>query len=293
MPYKIIKKYPTQVIALLLLIILIFLFIGNFLLKKDRTNSSEKIYKLRDDGFCIFRNVLSSSEIDILKKQCKNGNYKQVQNYLLNHHRINNLALTATNKEYKFQDYIWIMQNSSVHTCHRDNNGSFFNKNQKYPSYTMLVYLEDMDKCLGVIPESQKSPNSYFINFSNSLTNLLCKSGDIILFNANLIHVGTITADENNLRIQLKLTHKDDIPYISYYEDYHKVLNKKSTIPIPIRKIQREISCTFPGFSDMMQNETVRTTRGSGNGISISPMQRIFSYLFYGDSDYYDVPNTF
>ena len=102
------------------------------------------------------------------------------------------------------------------------------------------------------------------------MTNLLCKSGDIILFNANLIHVGTITADENNLRIQLKLTHKDDIPYILYYEDYHKVLNKKSSIPKSIRKMQREVSCMFPGFSDIMQSETVRATRGSENGINIS-----------------------
>ena len=54
---------------------------------------------------------------------------------------------------------------------------------------------------------------------TDQVTNILCKSGDVIIFDANLIHVGTINTKDNNLRIQLKVTHKDDIPYLSYYHD--------------------------------------------------------------------------
>ena len=278
-----------------LLLILILLFISSILFKKDIMAPSNKNYYLKEDGFCIHKNVLNNEEIKNLKKYCKEGNYSIVQEYLLKNNNLNDLIQYATNKDYKFQDYIWIIQKSAVHTCHRDNNGDFFNKNQKYPSYTMLVYLEDMEKCLAVIPESHKDPDSYFTNFQNSLKNLLCKSGDVILFNANLIHVGTINSNDNNLRIQLKVTHKDDIPYISYYENFHKVLNQENTIPIFLRKIQRNISCTFPGISNWTRNEYItsikHTTTDTDKNIGMG--QKIFSYIFYGNSNYYDLPNTF
>ena len=74
---------------------------------------------------------MNNEEIKNLKKYCKEGNYSIVQEYLLKNNNLNDLIQYATNKDYKFQDYIWIIQKSAVHTCHRDNNGDFFNKNQK------------------------------------------------------------------------------------------------------------------------------------------------------------------
>jgi len=287
------KKNILQIIIIILFVILIFIMIINILFKIEKIAPKNKTYNLKDDGFCIFHNVLNSKEIYKLKKKCHEKNYKSVQNYLLKNCKLKNIIRSNMSENYQFQDYIWIIQKSSVHTCHRDNNGDFFNKDQKYPSYTMLVYLEDMDKCLGIIPESHKDPNSYFIDFSNSLTNFLCKSGDVILFNANLIHVGTFNTKEDNLRIQLKVTHKDDIPYISYYEDFHKVLNQENNIPLYLRKIQKNLSCTFPGISNWTQNENIKSARGSDNGSNIGSGQKIFSYLFYGKSDFYDLPNAF
>jgi hypothetical protein len=202
-------------------------------------------------------------------------------------------VVNSVGPDYVFQDYVWIIKKSSVHTCHRDNNGDFFNEGQKYPSYTALVYLEDMDKCLGVIPKSHKNKYSYFVDFNGNLVNLPCKKGDVILFNANLIHVGTLNARDDNLRVQLKVTHKDDIDKISYYQNFNKVLNKDNTMPIHIRKAQRNLSCMFPGFSNLTQSENIRTSRGTDNGASIGVFQKWFSYLFYGDVDFYDLPNAF
>jgi len=153
--------------------------------------------------------------------------------------------------------------------------------------------MEDMDKCLGVIPESHKDKNSYYFNFNDSIKNLLCKKGDVILFNANLVHVGTINKKDDNLRIQLKVTHKDDIPHIAYYQDYNKVLNQDNTLPLYLRKIQKNASCAFPGISNLTQSENIRTARGSDNGINIGISQQIFSYLFYGNKNFYNLPNAF
>jgi hypothetical protein len=201
--------------------------------------------------------------------------------------------MKALPPDYVFQDYIWIIKKSSVHTCHRDNNGDFFNEGQKHPSYTLLIYLEDMDKCLGVIPESHKDKDSYFFNFTNSVMNVLCNKGDAILFNANLIHVGTINDKDDNLRIQLKVTHKDDVERIMYYQNFNKILNKDNILPRYLRKAQKNLSCMFPGISNLTQSENIRSSRGSDNGIDIGISQQLFSYLFYGSADFYDLPNAF
>jgi len=39
-----------------------------------------------------------------------------------------------------------------------------------------------------------------------------------------LIHVGTINKKDDHLRIQMKVTHKDDFDAIGYYENFHKGL---------------------------------------------------------------------
>jgi hypothetical protein len=124
------------------------------------------------------------------------------------------------------------------------------------------------------------------------MTDILCKKGDVIIFNANLIHVGALNKKEDNVRIQMKVTHKDDIKYIDYYENFNKVLNQDNNLPVFMRKMQRSISCTFPGISDLTQSENIRTARGSDNA-DIGSFQKWFSYLFYGNKDFYDLPNAF
>jgi ectoine hydroxylase-related dioxygenase (phytanoyl-CoA dioxygenase family) len=248
--------------------------------------------ELDKNGFVIYNNILKNEEIYNLNNLCTDNDYKTTKNILLNHKELKKIV-NLLGPDYVFQDYIWIIKKSSVHTCHRDNNGDFFNKGQKYPSYTILVYLENMDKCLGVIPESHKNQYSYFVDFTGNLINLPCNKGDAILFNANLIHVGTLNESDDNLRIQLKITHKDDIDKISYYQNFNKVLNKDNTMPKYLRKAQRNLSCMFPGISNLTQSENIKTSRGRDNGASIGGAQQLFSYLFYGDVDFYDLPNAF
>ena len=279
------------------MIIILVLLICAFM--NDKISFSTQDYKLNRDGFCIIKNVFDKQQIEKIKNQCINNDYYNVKQYLLNDENLHNKVMSrienskGNNNNYLFQDYIWIIKKSSVHTCHRDNNGDFFNEGQKYPSYTMLIFLEDMDKCLGVIPSSHKNINSYNINLDNSVMNLLCNKGDVILFNANLIHVGALNKNPNNLRIQMKITHKDDLQVLSYYENYNKVLDKNNNLPFYLKKIQKNISCMFPGISNLTQSENIKTSRGSVNGANIGLSQKIFSYLFYGNSNFYDLPNAF
>lgn len=268
-------------------------FIIHFMLYEDIVSYWNQKYNLKRDGFCILKNTFSSSEIYNLTNHCEEENYKQTKEYLMTHKKLNNLIQRNTSKDHIFQDYIFIIKKSAIHTCHRDSNGDFFNENQKYPSYTILIFLEDMEKCLGVIPHSHKDVNSYNINFSDPVSHLVCKKGDIILFNANLIHVGALNSKDDNLRIQMKVTHKDDIEAIPYYNNYNKILNEDNNMPFLIRKAQRKLSCLLPIVSNLSQKEIQRTSDGEGGKEEISMFQKIFSSLFYGNASFYNLPNAF
>ena len=91
----------------------------------------------------------------------------------------------------------------------------------------------------------------------------------------------------------MKITHKDDFDTLNYYQNFHKVANQESHVPKHIQKLQRSLSCTFPVISDMTQNTNIQTSRGSDNGASIPPHQKVFSFIFYGNSNFYDLPNAF
>jgi hypothetical protein len=122
----------------------------------------------------------------------------------------------------------------------------------------MLIYLEDMEKCLGVIPQSHLNKNAFNMNITDQVKNLVCNKGDVILFNANLIHVGTIHSFKNDhLRIQMKVSHKDDLEILSYYQNYNKVLKQENHLPSYIRKAQMNLSCMFPFVSNLTQKENI------------------------------------
>ena len=293
-----IKSFKPTIIFWISLGLLVLLFCVNyFILYKDQTIKHGDKYNLERDGFCLYKNILTESEIENLKSMCQHKHYKQIKDTLLNNQQLIVLKNKATSDQYVFQDYIWIIEKSSVHTCHRDNNGDFFNENQKHPSYTALVYLEDMGKCLGVMPESHKDLYANSVNFTDTVKNILCNKGDVIIFNANLIHVGTInttndsnsnwTTKDDNLRIQLKITHKDDIKAISFYENYNKILDEENKLPKSIRIFQRNLSCMLPFISNLGQNTIQTTTQTKNDNI----IKKLYSYLCFGNGKAFDLPN--
>ena len=192
---------------------------------------------------------------------------------------------------YIFHDYIFVIEKSSIHTCHRDSNCELFNK-INHPSYTFIIYLEDMNKCLGIIPTSHKNKHNFGFNLTNKIKQVQCKKGDILLFNSCIIHAGLLDKKSNYLRIQMKYSHKDDIPLLNYYTNYNKLLNKKNNLPYSIKKIQQNLSCMIPLVADS-SIESMKKNKNIKNIIDIPLDEQIFNYIFYGRSDYYNLDNAF
>jgi len=288
---KINNKNKINKLFLFILIVIIILslkFIVNFILYEEKFYPRHKSSNLKKDGFYVFKDLLNLNEINYLSNLCYTNKHYEVKHYLHKHLKINNYIKNYINNEYIFQDYIFIIKKSLIHTCHRDSNGDFFNENQKYPSYTLIIFLEDMEKCLGVIPKSHHDINSFNYNHNDEVKNIICKKGDCILFNANLIHVGALNEKEDNLRIQMKITHKEDIKHLSFYNNYNKVQDQNNNLPFFLKKAQRKLSCMFPIISNYTKTEIKETV----NGKEISLIQKIYSFLFYGNSNFYNLKNA-
>jgi len=283
------KYYLIFIIFIILLFLCLCLYL--YLIYKTKNVKTNIInYNLLKDGICIIKDSLTNEEIEELIKHSNNNNYKLVKEQIINNKKINNAIVQKTGNSYEFHDYIFIIKKSAIHTCHRDANGSMFN-NIKHPSYTMILYLEDMDRCLGVIPQSHLD-NSFDINITNKVKDVLCKKGDILLFDANIIHTGIILDSPNNLRVQMKISHKDDIPILSYYTNYNKIMNESNSNPVFMQKIQQNISCMLPVISNYTQNDVKNSVKYVSND-NVLLNQKIFSYLLYGSKDYNNLENTF
>jgi ectoine hydroxylase-related dioxygenase (phytanoyl-CoA dioxygenase family) len=278
-------------IILFIVILFILFILYHLVFNKDVISSkyTSNNYDLNNDGLTLKKQLINKEEIDFIKNECNQENYKDVKEYLLNNTRLQKIIKREIGDSYVFQDYILVIKKSAVHTCHRDYNGDFFNDKQGYKSYTMLIYLEDMEKCLGVVPTSHKNPNSFHFNLTDPVVNVVCDKGDALIFDANLIHVGALNKKDDNLRIQLKITHKDDLEALSYYENYNKVLKEENHLPLFVRQGQRKLTCLFPGIADWTQKDNIDATKKESN----SSLQQWFSYLFYGNKNFYNLKNAF
>ena len=275
--------------TILVIVILMFLslacksiFINDYL-------ENECACDMNDHGLEVIHDVLDKNEIEYFKKLATEEKYKDIKKYIINSDKIKERIISRLGNGYQFQDYIFMITKSNIHTCHRDYNGDFFNEGQKHKSYTILFYLEEMDRCLDVIPGSHKEINTNSYNLSDPSKSIRCRPGSAVLFDANLIHTGSFNKKTNNMRFHMKLKNNDDFYKLQYYENYNKVTGKEATLPVSVRKIQKHFSCQFPVLGNVTQNSSIETTKSG----ELPIYQRIFSLFAYGDSNFYKLKEAF
>jgi hypothetical protein len=83
----------------------------------------------------------------------------------------------------------------------------------------------------------------------------------------------------------MKVTHKDDINALSYYQNYNKVMDIDNKIPNTFKNIQKHISCQFPIVSDLNTQSNIGSSFSKAGDGTLNKFQKMFSYLFYGNSD--------
>jgi ectoine hydroxylase-related dioxygenase (phytanoyl-CoA dioxygenase family) len=230
--------------------LIMFSTIENYLHFENKNHSKN----LRDYGITNIKEVFNESEIKQLKNFTINNNLSKIKTFVENSRTWKQTLADILGNEYVMNDYVFLIKKSCIHTCHRDYNNQYYNKDQQYPSYTFIIYLENMEKCLDVIPGSQKSKNENDYNVKNRIMHVPCNQGDVLLFDANLIHSGSINKNNENLRVQMKLCHKSDYNVLDFYNNYYKIMDETSGLNTMFPRLQKHISCQYPGLTKYFKN---------------------------------------
>lgn len=239
--------YKSVVYLAILLVILLILSIGI----RYFVDPLYTPVDLQREGVVLIPDLLSNHDLQVLQQSIDRDDVLDTKKYIMTSPSIRAKMDELLGKDYVFQDYIFLIKRSQFHTCHRDYNGDLYNADQKKPSYTILFYVTDMGKCLDVIPESHLSMK-HNVNWTDYTKSIPCKKGDAILFNANMVHNGSLN-ETDNTRIQMKLTHSSDLEALQFYNNYNKVMDSPSTHSMMYKRAQKHFSCQFPILSNFFK----------------------------------------
>lgn len=272
-----VTKAVIAIIILCIISSLISVFSRKYQALEEKSN-------LNTHGYIVKHNILKNYELTKIKDQWDHREYKDIYLYLKYNKDLLEIIRNILGEGYIMMDYIMYLSNSVLHTCHRDNNGSKFN-DIKHKSYTMLIYIDDLEECLDVVPESHKHTGIYFTDTTKTF---MCKPGSIIIFDADLVHSGGLSENKNNRRIQMKITHIDDYEKLKFYDNYFKIVDKPNTNTQFSKQWQKHLTCQFPVFADMTQGNNKDYISGD-----ISDLGKVFSEYFYSDKDFYKLEDAF
>lgn len=283
-----ILKHAVHLLVLILLLfmsvllvcvsIIIRKFTNNYISRNEALNSS-----LYNNGYVLLTDIFSEQDIKTMKHHVDKENVSLLKSFMFRHDILKRKLdkqislMTHSVSNYEYQDYILLLKRSQIHTCHRDYNGDLYHK-LNHPSFTFIVYLNDMNSCLDIIENSHKSFR-YLPYIFDPTKHVQCNIGDILLFNSNLLHAGSIINTTSiNPRIQMKLCHKDDRKTLNFYEKYSKIINEDNNANIYRQNMGRYISCQSP-YTAEIANTYV-------NGTNFKPPDW-FMKLFYGNTKFF------
>lgn len=268
-------------IIILIIVLLFVLNIPNYKYK----------FNLNEDGIVKINKILSNNDLIEIQKLINNNNTKEIKSYISKNKNINNKIKKFIGEDYLFHDYIFYIKKSKIHTCHRDYNGTFFNKNVKNKSYTIIFYLKNMNSGLDFISGSHTNIYKNAINFFDTTQGINCDIGDALLFDSNIVHSGAFNIDDDNPRIQMKISHKDDIHHFDYYQKYNKILEKDNKNNKYLQRIQKNLSCQFPIISDITNYDKKKNIKNNTFGKNY--FEELVGYFFYGDKQFYNLKELF
>jgi len=239
------------------------------------------IYEPAENGYTIIKNLIDKEDIDIILKKWDQKNYSNIKDFFLNNKNIHSKIKNILGEDYTLIDYCYLIENSAIHTYHRDYTSSMNYNNLNHPSYTMILYLDNSDTGLNLIPGSHRDNISvYLVDKSKKLK---FDSGSAILFDGDLLHAGTLS-DGNVSRhcIQFKIIHKDDIDKLPELLNYHVLINRKNDKSLFVKTLETNTTKHFPIFIDTF-NGTIKTAFTEDK----SPIQKFISSLVFSNEDFY------
>lgn len=238
-------------------------------------------YKPKDIGYTLIKNLINKEDTDIILDEWTKKNYSNIKDFFLNNKNISDKIKNILGEDYILIDYCYLIENSAIHTYHRDYTSSMNYNNLNHPSYTMILYLDDSDTGLNIIPGSHRDNISiYLVDRSEKLN---FNSGTAILFDADILHAGT--ASEGNISrhcIQFKILHKDDLDKMPWLDNFHVLINRSNNKSLMMKTIESNLTKHLPIFMDNTQ-DLIKSAFSEQK----TPIQKFISSLVFSNEDFY------
>lgn len=257
------------ILFMILTIMLIFL---SYEPKQVNLKNGDHQKYLQMYGITKISNIFNNTQLTYIINMARKKQLVELLDYIKKHTGLFDKIKHVISNDYVFNEYVFLINKSCIHTCHRDYNSHYYNNQQMYPSYTIIIYLNNMDKCLDIIPGSHKTKTTNDYNIVNNVQSVICKRGDILLFDANLIHSGSINDRKDNPRIQLKICHKNDYKVLNFYNNYYKILNEDVNNNTYWTNLQQKFSCQLPGVAKILKKYDRNVNKYENDGGIISKL---------------------
>jgi hypothetical protein len=235
------------------------------------------------NGYTIIPNFIPKNDVQEVIRDWDNKDYSSVKEYFLNpgkNIQIRNNINRLLGSDYELIDYVYFIENSAIHTYHRDLTSSKSHNNLQHPSYTMILYLDESDTGLNVVPGSHiDACGIYLIDKSKKLS---FKAGTALIFDADLLHAGTASETVKRRVIQFKIIHKDDIVKMPHLQQFHVLIDKQNNKPLYIKHVETALTRHFPFAQDLFK-ETIKTSFDEEK----TPTQELISSLIFSNKDFY------
>ena len=236
---------------------------------------------IQDPGYYVIENLLTTNQVNSILYQWDKRDFSSIKEFFLNNDSITHKIHEILPKDYQLINYTYIIENSAIHTFHRDYTSSKNYNNLTYPSYTMILYLDKSDTGLNIIPGSHID-NTY-IYIDNPAQKLQFQPGTAIIFDADILHAGSVIHNDIKRHcIQFKIIHKDDIHKLPELQNYHVLINRPNNKSISLKEFESMLTRHFPIFMDIFQ-EHIKTSFTEDK----STLQHIVSQLIFSDTDFY------
>ena len=271
-------------VTLLIIISIVLLFFIGIALGKRRvpkSDGSRLSSGLYTTGYVIIENLINEKDVKNILDLWENKNYHDIKGYFLKNNSINKKIKNILSDNYELIDYVYIIENSAIHTYHRDYTSSRVYNNLKYPSYTMILYLDDTNSGLNVIPGSHDDNGSIYLKDKSVRLNV--NKGSAILFDADMLHAGSaIDVDTKRHCIQFKIIHKEDIEKVPHLLNYYVLINRPNNKTHFLKNIETGITKHVPIFMDTF-NDSIKSSFVEEK----TSLQKWISSLVFSNKDFY------
>lgn len=241
-----------------------------------------EMIRVKDRGYFIVREILDKQETDTAVKDWEMKNYKKIKEFFMNNQSIKNIIKEKLNDEYVLINYSYFIENSAIHTYHRDYTSCKNYNNLKFPSYTMILYLDDSDTGLNLIPGSHRDFFSFYI--MDKSHQLHFKKGSAVIFDADILHAGTsqMSGKIDRKCIQFKIIHKEDISKLPWLQNFHMLIDSPNDKNYYIKVLEAGLTKHFPFFMDSTQT-IIKTSFNEEKTF----IQKLISMVVFSNTDFY------